>query len=178
MKFSRDITALFLAAGLLLGGCGSGPKAEKKPAAGNGFSAQVMKIHDGDTVTVTDSQYKNHKLRLYAIDAPELAQEGGQDSMRNLSKMLPKKTQVTVVVENKDRYGREVSTIYKGDVNINREQIRAGQAWHYKHYDKKFYSDYESLEESARRNRIGLWRNSHPQEPWQWRENKRKGEGK
>ena len=114
-------------------------------------------------------------MRFYAIDAPELAQSSGKESMKNLMKLLPKKDMVTVVVENIDRYGREVSTVYRGDLNVNRQQIADGYAWHYRNYDKKFYDDYEKLEQQARKQRLGLWHYPNAKEPWEYRKEKRDG---
>lgn len=112
-------------------------------------------------------------MRLYAIDAPELAQSSGKESMKNLIRILPKQKTVRVEVENKDRYGREVSTIYLGEVNINRQQIAEGWAWHYKQYDKKFYNDYDKLEKSAKNQRLGLWHYPNAKEPWEYRKSNR-----
>lgn len=139
----------------------------------NVYYAKVEWIHDGDTVTVIDLQNVKHKLRLYAIDAPELAQSSGKESMKNLIRILPKQKTVRVEVENKDRYGREVSTIYLGEVNINRQQIAEGWAWHYKQYDKKFYNDYDKLEKSAKNQRLGLWHYPNAKEPWEYRKSNR-----
>lgn len=130
-------------------------------------------IHDGDTVTVADEKGAKHKLRMYAIDAPELAQRSGKESMKNLIKILPKNKWVKVEVENIDRYQREVATVYLEDVNINRKQIETGHAWHYVKYDKKFMNDYSQAEKQARKEKLGLWRDANPQPPWEWRQKKR-----
>lgn len=114
-----------------------------------------------------------HKLRLYAIDAPELAQRGGKESMKNLIKLLPKNQLVKVEVEGKDRYQREVATIFLNGENINRKQIETGHAWHFVKYDKKYMSDYSAAENKARKQKLGLWRDAHPQAPWDYRQSKR-----
>ncbi|MCQ2363060.1 MAG: thermonuclease family protein [Acidaminococcaceae bacterium] len=155
---------------VLLLGCGRKTEA---PSAANRYKARVEWIHDGDTVTVEDEKGAKHKLRMYAIDAPELAQRSGKESMKNLIKILPKNKWVKVEVENIDRYQREVATVYLEDVNINRKQIETGHAWHYVKYDKKFMNDYSQAEKRARKEKLGLWRDANPQPPWEWRQKKR-----
>lgn len=137
------------------------------------YVAQVKWIHDGDTVTVIDAEKQEHKLRLYAIDAPELAQRGGRESMKNLIALLPKNGWINVEVENKDRYGREVATIYRKDENINRRQIADGQAWNYIKYNEKYMDDYTLTENLARKQKKGLWKDANPQPPWEYRKTKR-----
>jgi micrococcal nuclease len=33
-----------------------------------------------------------------------------------------------------DQYGRTVAFVFVGDVDLNKELLKAGLAWHYKHY--------------------------------------------
>ncbi len=39
------------------------------------LTGKVVKITDGDTLYVLDANYKEHKIRLAGIDAPERKQE-------------------------------------------------------------------------------------------------------
>lgn len=48
-------------------------------------AGRVVAISDGDTVTVLDSDNRQHKIRLAGIDAPESHQPFGQKSKTNLS---------------------------------------------------------------------------------------------
>ncbi len=43
-------------------------------AAADTLTGKVVKITDGDTVYVLDANYKQHKIRLAGIDAPERKQ--------------------------------------------------------------------------------------------------------
>ncbi len=45
--------------------------------------------------------------------------------------------------------------------------VKQGMAWHFKKYSKDL--TYTKLEAEARRNKIGLWRDPNPVEPWAWR---------
>ncbi len=46
-------------------------------AFANSLTGKVVKITDGDTLYVLDANYKEHKIRLAGIDAPERKQAYG-----------------------------------------------------------------------------------------------------
>jgi micrococcal nuclease len=69
-----------------------------------------------------------------------------------------------------DRYQRLVSVIMLGDLNVNAEQVRNGWAWAYRQYlSGPYASEYIALENEARKARRGLWKQSNPQPPWEFR---------
>jgi endonuclease YncB( thermonuclease family) len=41
------------------------------PCLGATLNGRVVKVADGDTITVLDAESAQHKIRLNAIDAPE-----------------------------------------------------------------------------------------------------------
>jgi endonuclease YncB( thermonuclease family) len=43
-----------------------------------GLTGCIVGVHDGDTVTLLDSNKQQHKIRLKGIDAPEAHQAFGQ----------------------------------------------------------------------------------------------------
>jgi endonuclease YncB( thermonuclease family) len=59
--------------------------------------------------------------------------------------------------------------------------LKQGLAWHYKQYAKDQpeteREQYSLVEENAREQHIGLWRDvkSEPVPPWEWRKQKRHG---
>ena len=61
--------------------------------------------------------------------------------------------------------------------DANLAQVNAGMAWWYRKYAKEQTSqqraNYEAAEDSARGERIGLWRDAGPVPPWDWRKAKR-----
>ena len=59
------------------------------------IQGNVVSIADGDTITVLDTNNKQHKIRLQGIDAPEKSQAFGQKSKQSLHQLVNKK-QVTV----------------------------------------------------------------------------------
>lgn len=150
-------------------GSSSGQQIENKHVNVARLYAFVVHVADGDTITVQTKSGEKHKIRLYAIDAPEKAQPYGPQSAGILKNLVLNKT-VNIEVNNVDRYGRKVSTVYLEKQDINAEMIRLGAAWHYKYYDKSSnYTRYDDLEKYARQNRKGLWNKNNPTPPWDYR---------
>lgn len=141
---------------------------------GQQYEAQVIKISDGDTIHVRDPNGRKIKLRLAFIDAPEVEQAGGQDSRRQLTRLLMGQT-VKVQVTDVDRYQRQVALVWQNGQDINAAQIAAGMAWHYepigrKQQTKLGYQYYHCLEQSAQAGKVGLWRGKEAIAPWQYRQ--------
>jgi len=130
------------------------------------INGKVVKVQDGDTITVLEGRTQ-HKIRLLGIDSPELGQAYGQKARQFTSTLVFGK-QVKVIYSDKDQYKRVLGTVYTlGGANLNHELVRAGLAWHYTYYskDKKL----AALEKAARKARRGLWTDSDPIAPWQFR---------
>ena len=133
---------------------------------------RVVAIADGDTLTVLDGQNQQHKIRLNGIDAPESGQEFGQASKRNLSELVFGKD-VAVIWSKTDRHSRKVGTVLVGSTNANLEQLKAGLAWYYRQYAGDVpeieRAQYEAAEAEARAEKRGLWQQSKPVPPWEFR---------
>jgi len=134
-------------------------------AQAENFSAKVIVVMDGDTVMVLRDGQKI-KVRLANIDAPEKEQEFGRQSRESLLEMVGRK-QVQIDSQAFDQYGRIIGSITVDGLDANREQVRRGMAWEY----SNFHTDktYVALQDEARQARRGLWVQSDPQAPWQWR---------
>ena len=140
------------------------------------LAGRVVGVSDGDTVTVLTAENRQFKIRLSGIDAPEKKQPFGAHAKDTLSRQLFGQS---VVVEwtKTDRYGRIVGKIELDGVDVNLEQIREGSAWVYTQYlrelpveDQRLYREAERQAKSEHR---GLWRDSDPEPPWQWRHERR-----
>lgn len=137
------------------------------------YNGKIIKIHDGDTMHIIDSDGRKHKIRMAYIDAPEINQAYGTQSRDNLiDAALNKKAKVRVF--ESDRYHREVAQVSVGTIDLNLMQIRDGAAWHYGSYAKKqqsktAYTDYSAAQKQAKEKRKGLWKKDNPQAPWQFR---------
>ena len=136
------------------------------------LTGRVVRIADGDTITVLNSSDTQYRIRLEGIDAPESHQAFGTQSKKNLSEMVFGKD-VTVVYQKTDQYGRLVGKILLDGKDVNLEQVKAGLAWHYKFYeDEQTPEDralYAKTEDEARAARRGLWQDPNPVEPYQFR---------
>jgi len=66
----------------------------------------VVRIADGDTLTVLDSARHQHRVRIAGIDAPERYQPFGGRSRQNLASLAFRKS-ATLDCYKVDRYGRE-----------------------------------------------------------------------
>src|SRR5438876_6563003 len=142
------------------------------PGGAESLTGRVVRIADGDTITVLDSTNTQHRIRLQGIDAPESHQAFGTQSKKNLSDMIFDKD-VTVVYDKMDQYGRLVGKILLEGRDINLEQVKAGMAWHYKEYEREQTPAdrelYAKAEDEARKARRGLWVDPEPIEPSQFR---------
>src|SRR5580692_7249710 len=134
------------------------------------INEQVVKIADGDTLTVLDESKTQHKIRLAGIDAPEKGQAFGTKARENLVAKVFRQT-VRIEVIDVDRYKREVGRIFLGERFVNLEMVRDGFAWRYVTYDKP--GEFTAAEADAREHRRGLWADPNPVPPWEWRRAKR-----
>jgi endonuclease YncB( thermonuclease family) len=137
----------------------------------------VVRIADGDTVTVLDSSNTQHRIRLEGIDAPESNQAFGAQSKKRLSAMVFGKD-VTVVYQKTDQYARLVGKITLDGKDVNLEQVKAGMAWHYKEYEREQTASdrelYARAEEEALTARRGLWQDADPIEPSAFRKEEKR----
>ena len=130
-------------------------------------ASDILYAVDGDSV-----QEKNGSQgRLLCIDAPELYQRYGKTAQKALQKILRGK--IDIKRRGSDRHQRSLVLISDAAGNsINLAMIRQGHAWVARRYARTCGLSPDSLfaaEQEARRQRRGLWRDSHPQPPWQWR---------
>ncbi|HUW25797.1 MAG TPA: thermonuclease family protein [Gallionella sp.] len=130
----------------------------------------VVAVADGDTLTILVRGQDQIKVRLAEIDAPEKAQPFGQRSKQSLSELCFDKEAVLFTADT-DRYGRTVARVHCAGVDANAEQIRVGLAWAYRKYlhDQSLLD----LENAARTTKRGLWLDSQPIPPWEFRKQKR-----
>jgi endonuclease YncB( thermonuclease family) len=136
------------------------------PTRPHALVGRVVKIADGDTLTVLDGARVQHKIRLAGIDAPEKSQAFGTQAKNALAAKVFGQT-VRIEVTDKDRYGREVGRIYCFGRFINEAMVRDGFAWRYPQWDKP--GEFLAAETDARRHRRGLWAERNPVPPWEFR---------
>lgn len=140
-------------------------------AHGETINGRVVGISDGDTLTILHASNTQFKIRLAAIDAPEKAQAFGQRGKQKLSDLCFGKN-ASINVVSMDRYGRGVGDIVCAGINANQAMIESGLAWVYRKYDKGHEYLY-AIEKEAKNARRGLWTDTNPIAPWDWRKAKR-----
>lgn len=149
------------------------PKSEKKKTNSESekilFQAKIIRILDGDTVEILYDKLPI-KLRLEHIDAPE---KRGKQPYGNAAKIalsdLCFGQMVNVSSDGDfDRNGRLIGEIYNAEgINVNKEMVRLGMAWHFKKYSDDM--SYDVLEREARNSMVGLWQDPLPIAPWDYR---------
>ncbi|EPF5144107.1 thermonuclease family protein, partial [Escherichia coli] len=133
------------------------------------FEAKVVKIVDGDTITALDAQNTTIKIRMYGIDAPESKQAFGQKAKQALTTAIATKI-VTVIDHGTDIYGRMLGTIWLDGYDINASMVDSGYAWVYRFEDNAIVPGYIKYESAAQKEAKGLWADTNPVPPWQWRQ--------
>jgi endonuclease YncB( thermonuclease family) len=127
--------------------------------------ARIVKIVDGDTVDVRmRATGLVKRVRMLGIDTPEVSTCGYAAATSSLTAVAPVGTRVTLVSDpsqaRKDRYGRLLRYVMKGDRDVNRAQLRRGYAQVFVVAGDPFrrVSSYRDALASARANDRGLWR--------------------
>ncbi len=137
-------------------------------------SAEVIKgfashVKDGDSfVLQTGNEEKD--VRLWGIDAPEgNTRQPYAGEARDFARQLYQRKNVTIVVHDRDQYGRIVGEVFLADrTSVNEQIIDAGWAWHFRRHaaEKTSFADAQARAQQAER---GLWKDSDPIPPWEWR---------
>ena len=139
-----------------------------RDSIGTVLTGEVVKIADGDTLTLLTAGKEQVKVRLTEIDTPERKQPYYQKAKKALADRLFRQV-VQVEIVDWDRYGRAVGKISLDGEYINAWMVAQGHAWVYRKYsdDPKLLE----LEASARRQGIGLWALPEAERapPWEWR---------
>ncbi len=135
---------------------------------GQTFTGKVVEVTDGDTYDVRRSIGGAVTIRLHGVDAPESAQSYGTAATRAARQYAGGKS-VRVAVEEIGRYGRAVARIEVQGTDLGAMLIRRGLAWHYRQYAPG-ETEYARLQKQARSAGRGLWAQTNPVPPWEWRD--------
>lgn len=140
--------------------------------APNVLRGTVLRVHDGDTVTLSSSP-NDLAIRLEGIDAPELLQTHGLAARDALAAAVLGRS-VLVAHQANDAYGRVVGSVFTEDcIYANARQLETGQAWLYRAYQCELALSLrlslQAREAQARAGRLGLWADASPVAPWVYR---------
>lgn len=135
------------------------------------WETRSKSVRDGDSIDVVNDDGVQVNIRLYGIDAPESKQAFGYQAKKRLTQLVSRKI---IRIENvdTDRYGRTVALVRLVDGTlVNEEMVRSGLAWVYDQYCKEpdLCADLRQAQAEAKGAGRGLWAESDPTPPWEWR---------
>lgn len=163
--------ALWMLVGLVLGGCAS-PSVPAPSQAGEDtarrFTGLVVNVTDGDTITVMREGI-GRPVQLVGIDCPELKQPYGKQA-KHYAAQLALNQEVTVKEEGPGAEGLAGSVTLPDGRVLNQELVRAGLCWWVRRYQGD--DALPILEAEAHAAQRGLWADSEPVSPWEWRKMK------
>lgn len=132
----------------------------------NYFWGKVVRVIDGDTIEVLQEKTPV-RIRLANIDAPEKKQAFGRWSTNQLKGLVAAQP-VTVTYTQTDRYGRIIGRVFTtNDTEASRFMVQSGAAWVYDKYNSD--NSLPALQRAAQEQKRGLWADSNPVPPWEWR---------
>jgi endonuclease YncB( thermonuclease family) len=160
----RRCISIALCLGLAAACSSKAPTAPGNPAP---TSFTLTSVTDGDTVRFSPALEGTTSLRFLGIDAPELAQAPwGEASRAALLALAPSSTEMTIETDQTrvDSFGRVLGHAIRRDgVNLNREQLRNGQAVTFVIWPNMTrFTEYRAAQIEAQANQRGVWDPSRP----------------
>jgi len=95
----------------------------------NDFTATVVKVHDGDTITLSvDFRDFNFPLRFSNTNAPELNEKGGHEAKDKLKSMIEgEEVNILINPDNRvEKWGRLLGEVMFQGLNLNDLMINLG----------------------------------------------------
>lgn len=149
------------------------------------FAGKVIGVTDGDTCDVrvlTFGGYEDHRVRLFAVDAPEVKhdrrtgkrmewQPYGLEAAEELEQLVLGQSVALRVVSQS--YGRSVGIVTRktDGLDVNSELVKRGAAEVEPRYNRsQALRDFQS---AARAERRGMWALDRHVPAWDWRRGKR-----
>jgi endonuclease YncB( thermonuclease family) len=126
---------------------------------------------DGDTLRIRDENDKLHKVRIQGIESPEDGQPFFKAARDHLGKVT-KGRDLQVTELGKDSTGYTLATIRINGQDLRIDILAAGMAWH----QRSVVDDpvLEAEEREAKARHLGLWVDTDPVAPWEWRDGEEK----
>ena len=141
---------------------------------------QVVAVQDGDSLIVRPLRSRSDerlRVRLFAIDAPELDQQYGHEARDCLRQLVGGRTDLMMELAHTDQYQRQVAVLYYRRAgrsrSINRMMVEQGHARWYSNFGGQDLG-LEQAERDARRRRRGLWAPNRQVAPWEHRQAQRR----
>jgi len=127
---------------------------------------QIVAIIEGDLMKVLWPG-GIEMVQLSTVDAPERGQAFWEDA-KWLTADLTIGQQVIIHLKKDDPFGRKWGEIFlKNGLNVSEVLLQSGFAWLRPDYDGN--AKLKAMEATARKRKLGLWKDAHPMPPWQFR---------
>ena len=163
MKRRRVIASVFLVGVFLCLGA---------PASAARLYGKVIEIVDGDTIRMI-SLNRVVRIKVLAIDAPEVKQSCGDVAKQHLLDLIGEKM-VSVEYFGLSEDGSITGKVFLNEMDIGAQMVRDGAAWFDKARadrlsatEQKLYADSEA---AARNEHRGIWQVGDPTAPWDFRQ--------
>ncbi len=145
------------------------------------IEGRVTRVSGGDTITVVNRDRQSIHIRIHGIDAPEKTQGFGESAAVNLARLVAGK-EITAECYKVDKHKRQVCKVWAPPqycatcgktLDVGHAQVVAGWAWWHRPYANEQSAEdrgrYESAEQEAKARKIGLWSDTTPIAPWDFR---------
>jgi len=141
---------------LLLTACSSQPA---KPPALLLETVQVLRIVDGDTISIEEADGDTEHVRIIGIDTPEKGEcyfDEASEHLRQLigNRRVELKSQPT---DNRDKYQRLLRYVHLADKDVGRIMLQDGYARIFPWFDHPRMEEYKAVEFEAKQEGRGLW---------------------
>jgi endonuclease YncB( thermonuclease family) len=136
---------------------------------------RITGIVDGDTISALILGKQQVRIRIAFIDAPEKGQAFGQRAKVAMSELVFGKD-VKLRPHTVDRYGHLVARVIIDNQDAGLELLKQGLCWVYEKYvgeaPPEIQTSYWAAQAAAQSGKIGLWQDTVPMPPWEWRKEK------
>jgi endonuclease YncB( thermonuclease family) len=141
-----------------------------------GQAIELVRIFDGDSAIVRYEGETLH-IRIAGIDAPEKGQPYADESRDRFVAFLKSPT-ARIDILKKDVFRRWLVRIEVNGEDLGETLLSEGNAWFFRRYQSDLSPEvrrrYDRAERDARARKRGLWHDSEPVAPWDYRASKRK----
>jgi endonuclease YncB( thermonuclease family) len=143
---------------------------------------RIVHVVDGDTfdVDAPDGPHPRTRIRLWGVDTPEVRHgQNGADMYygpeaaayaRDI--LMDKKVKIELVVgKPRDKYNRLLAYVFLTDSGemFNERLLKTGHAYADPRFDHPWKQRFTDIENRARRDQAGLWREVRPEQYPAWK---------
>ncbi len=133
------------------------------PNRGDGVRVEVLAIVDGDTFVAREGE-EVYLLKLRDLEAPEPRQSHGSLARQRLEELIAGRWILVWPTQGKGCMIPVQAETLEG-MDISKKLLSEGLAW----ARPSSPEELRRLETAARLGRVGLWRDTNPESPWEYR---------